>query len=251
MADEAERGARSNLAIHLHDILNALSEEARDGNKKQRDALCKVLRVPPNDGALLHSRLADLHRLPTYVRQALTRAGAPPKFFEWQHAVEVAVSQLSGSVHTNLGPFRETAGLSKALIQLDMCQTMLDDHDSLETKQLSEIRDAIETALTSVINAEDIDPDLAEWLESTLRKAESVVEEAEIFGAEAARDRLWPILGDIRRTPVPPATTAKEEAAVMTVVSIASRLVTLLDAGTKIAALLPKIAALLPKFAGE
>ena len=237
MAAKAEQGTY-NTAMQLHDILETLRGEARSSKHNQRAALCKALQVPPNDVALLYVRLAELYKLPMHVRQSLVRAEADLIFLEWAHPVENAISELNGSAHTNLNTFRDTTGLPEAVVKLYMCRTMLDAQDSLEKKQLSDIRDAIGSALSSVSAAADIDPGLSEWLESTLREAESAITAAEAVGVHAARDKLCTIIGRTRLAPAPLATTDAEKKAVKTVTEVFDRLVTVANIGVKIAGLL-------------
>ena len=238
MASKAEQGTYNNPAIQLHDILETLRTESRAGKHNQRAVLCRVLQVPPNDIPLLYGRLAELYRLPRHVRRSLVRGGANPLFLEWAGPVEDAISKLSGSTNTDLVPFRETAGLPEAVVKLYMCRTMLDAQDSLEMEQLSSIRDAIESALSSVAAADDIDPDLSEWLESTLREAESVVAAAEAVGVHAARDKLCTIIGRTRLAPCPRATGDADKTAVETVRKVFDTLVTVMNVGLKIHGLL-------------
>ena len=105
-------------------------------------------------------------------------------------------------------------------------------------EQLSSIRDAIESALSSVAAADDIDPDLSEWLESTLREAESVVAAAEAVGVHAARDKLCTIIGRARLAPCPRATGDADKTAVETVRKVFDTLVTVMNVGLKIHGLL-------------
>ena len=238
MGSKAEQRTYNNPAIQLHAILNTLDTESRSGKHNQRNVLCKVLQVPKNDVAILYGRLAELYRLPMHVRRSLVRAGADHIFLEWAGPVENAISELNGSVSTNLVPFRDTAGLPEAVVKLYMCRTMLDAQDSLEVEQLSGIRDAIGSALSSVADADDIDPDLSEWLESTLQEADSVVADAEAVGVHAARDKLCTIIGRTRLAPCPRATGDAEKTAVETVIKVFDRLVAVVNVGLKIRGLL-------------
>ena len=239
MTDNEEQGVRSNPAIQLYDMLAALTARARsDPNGKQRDVLCDVLRVDPDETALLYRRLAELYKLPGVVLRSLMNAKADLIFAEWRTPVDEAISRLDGSAHTNLSHFNGTAELPEALVKLYMCRTQIDVQDSLEMGQLSGIRAAIRSALKSVLEAKDIDQDLSQWLQSVLREMEGVVAEAEAVGAYAARDRLSVLLGDISRRPIPRATTDKEKVAYDKVASVFGWLVKALDVSTRIAGLL-------------
>ena len=240
MAGKAEQATYNNSAIQLHDILDTLTRESRNSKHNQRDVLCKALQVPPNDPVLLYRRIAELYRLPRYVRRSLVRAGADPIFLEWASPVETAISELNGSPNATLVSFRDTARLSEAVVKLYMCRTMLDAQDSLELTQLSDIRDAIESALSIVSAADDVDPDLLDWLEHTLREATSVVAEAEAVGVNAAREKLYAIIGRARLAPGPLATTDEEKTVVETVAKVFDRLVTVVNVGLKISGLLTK-----------
>ena len=170
MADKKEQGSYSNPAILLHDILSSLIRASNLNKHNQRDVLCEVLRVRANDPALLYSRLAELYRLPMHVRRALVRAGADRIFLEWADPVEKAIFLLNGSPNTNLAGFAKDE-LPEAVVKLYMCRTMIDAQDSLEMQQLSDIQAAIDSAMSKVAAAEDIDPDLSDWLECILNDA--------------------------------------------------------------------------------
>ena len=238
MKGTTPQAAHINPAIQLHRVLDSLNRHANSSNPNQREALCEVLRVSTSDAALLHKRLAELYRMPGHVRRSLERAGADPIFLEWHPPVEKAIFKLDGSTHTNLVAFRKTAGLPEAIVKLYMCTTMLDGRDSLELEQLSEIRGAIDAALSSIADAKDIDPELADWLEATLREAESVVEEAEVVGADGARDKLRAVIGGICLDQHPDATTNEEKAALRNAGEIFDRVVAVVNAGARVAGLL-------------
>ena len=238
MTREAQQETHNNPAVQLHDILAALRTESNDDNRRQRDALCKVLRVPRPDIALLHTRLAELYKLPRHVRRLLVGMGAHPQFLEWAAPIENAILELDGSTHTNLVSFRETAGLSKALHNLPLCGALLEGRDSLEVEQLSEIRAAIESAQATLYEADDIDSDLAEWLQYILQEAESAVADALAVGVYAARGKLRAIIGGARLDPHPPAATEKEREVLKSVADVVIKLATMVNAGSNVARLL-------------
>ena len=237
MAERKEQGSYSNPAILLHDILSSLIRASSLNRHNQRDVLCDVLHVPANDPALLYSRLAELYRLPMYVRRALVRAGVDPIFLEWADPVDNAISKLNGSPNTNLAGFAK-GELPEAVVKLYMCRTMIDAQDSLEMRQLSDIRAAIDSAMSKVAAAEDIDPDLSDWLECILRDAAAAIADAEAVGVHAGRDKLCTTIGRTRLTPVPSATTDAEKEVVATSLDAFNKVVTALHVGLKIAGLL-------------
>ena len=184
--------------------------------------------------AVLYERLAELYRLPSHVRRLLVGMGANPQFLEWAAPVENAILELDGSSHTNLISFHETAGLTKAMHNLPLCAALLGGRDALEIEQLSEIRDAIQSTLDAVASADDINPDLADWLESVLLEAERAVQDALIVGVYAARGRVRAIIGRIPLDPHPSAENKSEEAAIKSVGKIVLNLAKVLHAGRDI-----------------
>ena len=237
MTKRKEQGSYSNPAILLHDILSRLIKASSLNRHNQRDVLCDVLHVPANDPALLYNRLAELYRLPMHVRRALVRAGADPIFLEWADPVDNAIFILNGSPNTNLAGFAK-GELSEAVVKLYMCRTMIDAQDSLEMQQLSDIRAAIDSAMSKVAAAEDIDPDLSDWLECILKDAAAAIADAEAVGVHAGRDKLCTTIGRTRLTPVPSATTDAEKEVVATSLDAFNKVVTALHVGLKIAGLL-------------
>ena len=243
---KARESARTNPSVRLHDVLTALVRESASSKHNQRDVLCKLLRVPPDDSALLHSRLAELHRLPELTRRVLLLVGAADIYREWYPEVANAISQLSGSVHTNLGAFHNRAGLKEAITKLYMCREVLEDRDVLELQQLSEIREAIKAARAEVFGNVEIDPDLSDWLVTTLEQAEQVVEIAETVGVYAARDKIRSIVGGVYIDPAPAAKTEEEGALTQKAVEVFTRL-----AAAVLAQSVPEIAELISgKFSG-
>ena len=237
MAEKKEQRSYSNPAILLHDILSSLTRAASHNKHNQRDVLCDVLHVPANAPALLYERLAELYRLPMHVRRALVRAGADPIFLEWARPVDNAISLLNGSPSTNLVGFAK-GELPEAVVKLYMCRTMIDAQDSLEMRQLSDIRAAIGSAMSEVAAAEDIDADLSEWLECILKDAVAAIADAEAVGVHAGRDKLCRTIGRTRLTPGPSATTDAEKEVVATSLDAFNKVVTVLHVGVRIAGLL-------------
>ena len=237
MAKKKERESHRNPAILLHDILTSLIKASSLNKHNQRDVLCGVLHVPASDPALLYSRLAELYRLPVHARMALVRAGADPIFLEWADPVDNAISLLNGSPNTNLGGFAK-GELPEAVVKLYMCRTIIDAQDSLEMQQLSDVRAAIDSAMSKVAAAEDIDPALSNWLESILKDAAAAIADAEAVGVHAGRDKLCTTIGRTRLTPPPSATTDAEKEVVATSLEVFNKVVTVLHVGVKIAGLL-------------
>ena len=237
MANRKERESHCNSAVLLHDILTSLIKASSLNKHNQREVLCSVLHVPANDPALLYSRLAELYRLPVHVRRALVRAGADPIFLEWADPVDNAISLLNGSSNTNLVGFAK-GELPEAVVKLYMCRAMIDGQDSLEMRQLSDIRAAIDSAMSKVAAAEDIDPDLSDWLDSILKDAAAAIADAEAVGVHAGRGKLCATIGRTRLTPPPSATTDAEKEVVATSLDAFNKVVTVLHVGLKIAGLL-------------
>lgn len=237
MAKRTEQESHRNPAILLHDILSSLIKASSLNKHNQRDVLRSVLHVSANDPALLYNRLAELYRLPMHVRRALVRAGADPIFLEWADPVDNAISLLNGSPNANLGGFAK-GELPEAVVKLYMCRTMIDAQDSLEMRQLSDIRAAIDSATSKVAAAEDIDPDLSNWLECILKDAAAAIADAEAVGVHAGRDKLCTTIGRTRLAPPPSATTDAEEEVVATSLDAFNKVVTALHVGLKIAGLL-------------
>ena len=172
-----------------------------------------------------------------HVRRALVRAGADRIFLEWADPVEKAIFLLNGSPNTNLAGFAKDE-LPEAVVKLYMCRTMIDAQDSLEMQQLSDIQAAIDSAMSKVAAAEDIDPDLSDWLECILNDAAAAIADAEAVGVHAGRDKLCTTIGRTRLTPVPSATTDAEKEVVATSLDAFNKLVTTLHVGLQIAGLL-------------
>lgn len=237
MVDKKEQGSYRNPAIALHDILNELMRASSLAKHNQRDVLCKVLNVNPNDPALLYTRLAELYRLPKHVRRSLVRAGADPIFLEWTGPVENAISQLNGSPNTNLGSFAKGA-MAEAVVKLYMCRTMLDAQDSLEMQQLSDIQEAVDSAWQKVADADDINPDLLDWLEGILKDAMDAIEDARAVGVHAGREKLYATIGRASVGPTPSPNTDEEKEITTEALDAFNKAVAVLHVGLKIAGLL-------------
>ena len=204
----------TNPAIQLHGILATLIGQS---NSNQRDGLCAALSVDPRDRSIFYARLAGLHQMPDHVKVALQRMDADPIFLEWHHPISTAISRLDGSSNTNLGHLKPPA-LTEPLVKLYMCRTMLPDE--LEMRQLDAIRTSIVEAISQVNKAEDIDLSLRAQLLGILQDAMSALQEAEVFGLDAAKRKLYAVIGRVQVDPIPTPDTDREKAIFKTVGSV-------------------------------
>lgn len=223
---------QQNPAVQLHQIMIALK---RSAGSKQQPALRRILGVRDEEtGSALYVRLAELHALPRRVRSALVRAGAHKQFLEWVGPIEAAMEHLSGSLNEDLQVLNTTVGLDEAITKLYMCIPLLDGRDSYTTADLAKIRKRLAAALKTV-NSAGVHDELSHWLSSRLNEAISVLETAERVGVEAARKRLYALVGRTRFEPCPEPDSGKGRQALQQVAAAVSAVASLLNTGTKIA----------------
>ena len=188
-----------NPAVRLHRVMIELKQQA---GAKQRAALQTLLDVQCKEPASFYARLAELHSLPKQVRMALARAQAHEQFLEWAGPIEAALERLSGSRTEKLDSFAAVDGLDEAITKLYMCIPLLDGHDSFALTELARVREALTSVLETVASAE-IDAALRDWLISRMDEMNSVLRTAETVGVDAARERLYTLVGRTRFEPCP------------------------------------------------
>ena len=203
----------TNPAIQLHTILTTLVGASK---LNQRDGLLKALKAD-QDGASFYARLADLYQMPDYVKAALESANADPIFLEWYPPIAAVISTVDGSSKTNLGRFAPPA-LTEPMVKLYMCRTVLPG--DLEIAQLIDIRTSITEAISQVSTASDIELTLQARLLDILHDAMNALQEAEVFGLDAAKRKLYTVIGNVTVNPVPAPKTDKEERIFTTVRSV-------------------------------
>ena len=207
-----------NPAIQLHGILTTLVGHSK---RSQRDGLCAALSVDPQDKSLFYLRLVDFYQMPDGVKLALQRANANSIFLEWYNPISAAISRLDGSPSTNLTHLTPPS-LTEPMVKLYMCRTMLPDE--LELKELAAIRESILQAMSQVNDAADIEPRLRARLLDILQDAMSALQDAEVFGLDAAKRKLYAVIGRVRVNPIPDPETDTEKAVFKTVGSVCAEL---------------------------
>lgn len=222
---------QQNPAVQLHQIMVALK---RSAGSKQQPVLRRILGVRDDEASsALYVRLAELHALPRRVRRALVRTGAHEQFLEWVGPIEAAVEQLNGSLNESL-QLSMTAGVDEAITKLYMCIPLLDGHDSFAATDLAKIRDELADVADAISKA-DLNSELSEWLSLRLNEMIGVLETAERVGIEAAREKLYALVGRTRFEPCPEPDSDKAREALRRVASVVPAVASLVNAGAKIA----------------
>lgn len=239
-----------NAGVRLHEALTQLYRVCkRDRDKPQREVLCKAFRVAPDDVLSLQVHLAELHRLLSHVQSELAKQkDTKPRSLKWCGPVQAAVNQLSGGTQDTMASFCSTPRLSEALAMLDVCADsdilVADAWRDAELRKVHKaLQDAMLTTNNAQLNARD-DEEVAfySWLTSCLTDVLSVVTDAEAFGIQAAREKLYMAVGKWRLHPCPQPRTEEGKKIFHEVGTVISTVGKIVSGATKLA----DVAKLLP-----